>query len=460
MPGIHDLMAIGRRALLAQQVGLEVTGNNIANAQNPHYSRERVEMGPGPYLDRGTMFLGSGVEVQGIRRMRDRIYDGQYWQENASLGRWKAAQKYASLVEGVFTDFTSSGLSDKLDQFWNAWNELANHPEDPSMRRNIQLRAQQLASTFQNMDQGLREVKQQAHRELKASVDQVNQILQHIAELNKEISANSTANSPNNTLLDERDKLLDQLSEYVDVQINQNDNGTVTVIASNRVLVDQDRAFQFSIKTVNQNGEDSYVLTLYENQQEITLKKGKLKALIDLIQNQIPQTLDKLNEIARKLVLTVNEAHRKNYTLDGQTGINFFAPEGITAGNIHLSNEVLNDIKNIAVSANGQRGDGAGALTLSQLKDAKVLNDGASTINEAYQSLVGDVGEFSQRMATNLENQSGVVSMIDNQRQATMGVNLEEEFVNMIRYQHAFGAAAKLISTVDEMMQTILVMVR
>ena len=460
MSGIHDLLAIGRRALLAQQVGLEVTGNNIANAQNPHYSRQRVEMGPGPYLDRGTVFLGSGVNVQGVHRMRDQIYDAQYWQENASLGKWVASQKYASLIEGVFTDFTSSGLSDKLDQFWNAWSELANHPEDPSMRRNVQLRAEQLASTFRQMDQGLREVKRQAYHELQASVQQVNQILQHIAQLNEEISANSTASSPNSTLLDERDKLLDQLSGFVDVQIKQNDNGTVTVIASDRVLVDQNRAFQFGLETRNVNGEDTYVLTLYENQQEITLKEGKLKALTDLMQKHIPQTLEKLNEIARQLVLAVNEQHRKNYTLNGQTGINFFAPEGVTAGNIRLSTDVQNDIKNIAVSGNGQRGDGAGGLTISQLRDAKVLNDGASTVNEAYQALVGDVGEFSQRMATNVENQSGVVSMIDNQRQATMGVNLEEEFVNMIRYQHAFGAAAKLISTVDEMMQTILVMVR
>ena len=459
MSGIHDLLSIGRRALLAQQLGLQVTGNNIANAQNPSYSRQRLDMSAAPYLDRGTLILGSGVEVSGVQRMRDRIYDAQFWKENATLGRWDTAEKYASLVESVFNDLEGEGLSSSLDSFWNAWNELANHPEDPSMRRNILMRGEQLANSFKRIDAHLQNVRQQARNELAASVKQVNSLLQHIAQMNREISSHSTADSPNNTLLDERDKLLDELSKYVDVKITENENGTVTVFSNQRVLLDGDRAFSFTLKTSGAKGEDSYAIGLYRDNQEVELAGGKLRALLDLVQTEIPRIQNNLDLIAKQLVISVNNLHQANYTLNGETGKLFFAPQGVTAGSIQLSADVLQDISNIAVSKDGHRGDGSGALEISRLRSSKVMNDGISTINEAYASLVGDVGEFSQRMTTNLENQTSVVNMIQNQRQAAMGVNLEEEFVNMIRYQHAYGAAAKLISSVDEMMQTILSMV-
>ncbi len=445
--------------MLAQQLGLQVTGNNIANAQNPEYSRQRIQLGQGPYQNNGTYFLGSGVEVETIKRMRNEIYDGQYWQENATLNRWDTESKYATLLEGVFNDISGKGLSQSLDEFWNAWNELANHPEDPSMRRNIRMRAQQLVNTFHRMDSGLRDIKAQAKRELQASVARVNQLLDQLAQMNKNISANSTAKGQNNTLLDERDALINELSNYLDVTVSYQDNGTVSINSSYHVLVDQNQAFKFSVKSENVNGEESVSLMLYGN-QKVQLSSGKLRGLTELIQNELPEFLNQLDQIASGLIAQVNGLHEQFYTLDGQNGISFFDPNAITAGTINLSSDILNDVGNIAVSKNGQKGDGEGGLAIFQLRDKKLLNDGLSTINEAYSALLGQVGEFSQRMNQNLENQTSVVNMIENQRQATMGVNLEEEFVNMIRYQQAFGAATKIISSVDEMMQSVLAMVR
>jgi flagellar hook-associated protein 1 FlgK len=458
MPGIQDILAIGRRALLAQQIGLQVTGNNIANAQNPDYSRQRVEFNQAPYLDTGMFKFGTGVEVQTIRRMRDEIYDGQFWLENATLGRWEVGQKYAALVEGAFNDLRGTGLSQLLNEFWNAWMELGNHPEDPSMRRNVKMRAEQLASKFHYLDGQLRDIRRQAKQELQSDIQRVNQILKQIAQLNKEISGNSTASYPNNTLLDERDALLDELSKYVDVTIRQNENGTVTVLSSYHVLVDQTMAFEFQIRSENQNGEEQIALLLY-NGEEVELEGGKLQGLIDLIQEQIPAFLNQLDQIARNLILEVNKLHEQFYTLDGRTGISFFATDALTAGTIQLSTDIQNDVANIAISKNGQKGDGSGAVDIFKLRDQRVLNDGTSTLNEAFESLVGEIGQFALHMERNAENQANVVHMIENRRSSVMGVNLEEEFVNLIRYQNAFGAASKVIQVVDEMMQTVLAMV-
>jgi flagellar hook-associated protein 1 FlgK len=458
MSGIHEIFSIAERALLAQQTAMNVVSSNISNAQNPNYSRQRPHFSDDTTTRVNNFFLGMGARVESIQRARDRIYDSRIWQENGAFGQLDKGQKYIKMTEPVFTDFAGSGLSGLLDDFWNGWNELANHPENPAVRASLRGKANQLTGRLNEMDSQLRSLANQAVQELGQDIDKVNQLTREIAKLNQHVQKNRATNGLDNSTLDRRDALVDALSNYVDVTASFDDDGTVTLSASGHVLVDKAVAFDFSLKTENVAGEPRASLTLYGS-RAVELRSGSLKSLVDWANSNTSDKRKHLDEIAQMLVERVNSVHADLYALGGDTGIDFFDPAGATAGSIKLSQSVLSDLANIAVSENGQRGDGAGALQIGSIRDAKVLNNGTSTIDEVYRSIVSMVGQEGSEIQTKLETQTDVVNMLETQRQSIMGVSLEEEMLSLIQYQNAFEAASKVIQTADEMMQTVINMV-
>jgi len=457
MSSINSLLSLGKRALLAQQVGMQTTGNNISNAQNPNYSRQNVQFSDDQYIQYGNFYIGAGVNIENISRSRDQLYDVKYWQENASMSRWETGSKYNNLIEGVYNDLTGTGLSQKLDEFWNSWMELGNYPQDISQRRNLYSKTESLINTFHNIDSQLHSISNQAKNELQNSISEINKITGEIANLNVKISSSATGGGVNNTVLDQRDALIGELSKYIDVRVNQHDDGTVTIHSNHMMIIDKANSYQFGFDLKSIDGQERVSLSLFE--EVVEPPNGRIKSLVDTINLIVPDNLQKTDDVAQVLVQNVNEIHLTNYNTEGNSGIEFFDQSNITAGSIQLSNDIKNNIKNIAVSKNSQAGDGRGAIDIENIRDRLLLNDHSTTINGSFQAVINQAGERSKSSAQSYDNQLNVVNMLENQRQAIMGVSIDEEMVNMIKFQTAFGAASKLIVSVDEMMQTILNMV-
>ena len=148
MAGINDIFAIGKRALIAQHVGMQVVSNNISNAQNPNYSRQDVKFANDLYLKHANFYVGSGVTIDDVSRIRDQFYDIKYWQENSDMSKWDSELKYGQLVENTFTDLSGSGISEQLDVFWNNWMELGNHPQDAGQRNGFLIKDHQFKKLF------------------------------------------------------------------------------------------------------------------------------------------------------------------------------------------------------------------------------------------------------------------------------------------------------------------------
>ena len=459
MSGINQILSIAQKALLAQQAAMNVVGSNISNAQNPQYSRQLISFSDDGTLRSGRYFLGSGAHVDSVQRARDQIYDIKIWQEKATFGQLESGQKYSQMTEAVFADFSGSGLSRILDDFWNGWNELANHPENLGARAGLRGKAKQLTNRLNNMSVELQQLSAHAAEELKEEINKVNQLTKEIARLNEHIQKNRTTSGLDNSALDQRDALIDSLSMYVDVTAKFHDNGSVTLYGGNHVLVDRAAAFNFGMTSENVDGYQEISLTLYGS-RKVKLNDGSLKSLTDWSNSNTADKAKRLDEIAKALVEQVNSVHNNLYTLSGAQGIDFFSPNGTTAGSIQLANPILTDLANIAISKNGQSGDGAGAIDIANIRDARVLNQGINSIDDAYRTLVSLVGQQGNEILTKMQSQTDVISMLEAQRQSVMGVSLDEEMINMIQFQQAFEAASRLFVTADEMMQTIIDMVR
>ena len=458
MAGINDIFAIGKRALIAQQVGMQVVSNNISNAQNPNYSRQDVKFANDLYLKHANFYVGSGVTIDDVSRIRDQFYDIKYWQENSDMSKWDSELKYGQLVENTFTDLSGSGISEQLDVFWNNWMDLGNHPQDVGQRTGLVSATNQLINTFHNVDSQLRSIATQANDELEFSINEVNRLITNISDLNKQIAGGATGSGANNTLLDQRDALISELSNYLDVDATYHQDGTVSLTSNYKVIVDQTKAFHFRIESENINGAPVTSIYAY-GKEKYDFKSGKLKSLVGTVNSGIPDYIEKLDAIANAFVTKVNAIHNKNYNVDGNTNVDFFEPSGTTIGSIQLSQDVKNSVWNIAISKDGNAGDGNGALDIADVRSSLLMQNGTATLNSAFGTIINQIGNEGRNAEQNLQNQSAVVNMIDNQRQAIMGVSIDEEMVNLMKFQTAFGAASRIITTVDEMTQTILNMV-
>lgn len=459
MSGLSSIFSIGKKALLGNQVGIHVTGENISNAQNPDYSRQRANLVSDSFVHSSKGFIGSGVKVNSVERIRDRFYDSQVWTGKSELAEWKSGEKYAGLIESIFSDLESNGLSTQLNAFWNSWEELGNHPGEYGIRNDVRLKAQGVVNQFHGMSSRLQSVSENALTEINGSLVEINDLIDQIADINKKVLADTAFSGNSNTLLDQRDALIDKLSQYIDVEPIFNENGTVSVLSNYNTLVDQSHAYSLTVNVSEDNGYRKASLFI-DGTMPVEMKSGKLKNLMDVFGTEVPDLLQKLDTIAESFVNQVNQIHESNYSLYGENGISLFTDSGTSASSIEISQQVQNDVANIAVSESGQPGDGAGALAISNLRYAKSLSNGDETIDDFYRSMVAKVGDYAQNMQDKSENYASVVTMMENQRASVKGVSLEEEMVDMIKYQNSFNAASKIITTVDQLMQTVIGMVR
>ena len=449
-------MDIARRALSAQQVGLNVTGHNIANVNTEGYARQRVVLEATPPLRAGQDLLGTGVDVQTIERIRDRFYDSEIRLEKNALGRWEYRERVFSEIESIFNEPSDSGLSEILNDFWDGWGELANDPQRGSAREQVKQMGIQLASTFNHLHNRLIDLQSNLDEELKFLVTEVNSILHQITDLNEKIAQSESSGVVANEYRDRRDLLLENLSDLVDAKVSESENGMVTVSLGGRILVERGNVYELGTRDRSLEYLVVKEPTLVLEGEAITITDGKLKGLMELRDEVISEQLEKLDALAMAIVSEVNGIHSLGYGQDGSTGNHFFDSATTGANNIALDAFVLADVSKIAGSGDGSPGDGSIALQISQLRNETIMSGETVTVDDFFAAMMGTLGVQSKEASFMRKNQELMVQQLENHRSSISGVSLDEEMTNLIRYQHAYEAAAHLITTVDEMMQTIL----
>lgn len=453
MATVNNILGLGKRALLAQQGSLAAGGDNVANVNTPGYARRRAELAPAP-TDRSAFGgLGSGVEIVGVRGLRDAFVERALHRAKGESARYDLHQEHLQAIETVLGDLDETGLSGVLNRFWNAWNDLALEPDSTSARLVLREAAQSVVNAFRSRRQELDWRQRQIDAEITSRTAEVNRLCAELAELNRQMARSST---PAAALEDRRTQVLDRLAELLNLQYHLADNGSVSVFTGGTALVMGDRAAALKI-FADASGQVQVHLADMEGALEIS--GGEIGALFEVRDADLAGLVGRLDALAAALAAEVNRVHRRGYSQDGSTGNDFFHPETTGAGDLALSDAVTADPAKIAASADGLPGDNRLALEIAALSTAPVLSAGRS-LSQELQDTLSAYGERVAQVRAQAEAAELSLQQMKSWREAASGVSLDEEMAELVRFQQAFNAAAKVVGAADTMMQNILAMVK
>ena len=464
MSNVYGILNVGRTALLTQQRAIDITGHNIANVNTPGYSRQRVNMETNEPVSSSPGQIGTGVRAVEIQRIYDRFLGAQINDENQNLGSWEAQKGILERVEIIFDESSGYGLNRAMSEFWNAWQDLANNPSDYAGRAALLAKSETMTTTFNNIYSNLTQIQQDIDTSIMGTIKEINSIAERIAGLNEKIAGIEVGGQNANDHRDSRDLLLKELSMMIDIDSFENSDGKVTVlVAGGRPLVENISSWNLSTQSNGSGLQDIAWTDSDGNLVDITnsISGGKLKGWLEVRDVTIPDYLSKLDELAGGIGEEVNKLHFDGFGLDGSNEINFFdfVIES-SASSISVDSGIVNDVGLIAAAGSSDApGDNSNAIKIANLQNELAMNSDTATFDDYYNSLVSDVGSRVQKAEVNFDHQSLMVTHLDNYRESVSGVSLDEEMVNLIKFQHAYNAAAKLISTADELLDRVISMV-
>ncbi|HCG99099.1 MAG: flagellar hook-associated protein FlgK [Candidatus Aquicultor primus] len=449
---------IARKALQTSQYALDVTAHNIANANTPGYTRQRVIQGttpsfPAPSWNRPLIQgqLGTGVMVQSIQRVRDSFFDGQIRRENQSLGGWEVKKNGLEQIETIFNEPSDGGLLNIMGQFWDSWQQLSKNPESTSTRSGVLETGRMLATTFNQLDSKLSRVQDNLNEQVLVKVNDINSIARRVSELNRDILRVKTYGAEPNDMLDERDLLIDKLSKMVDVKVAELDTGATIIYINGSQLVSE---YGYNeLEAVSNPGNGFYDVKWKASGIAATIYGGEIKALTETRDVTVPAYKSELDVLAASIINEVNSIHFNGIGLDASTGLEFFS--GIGASDMAISMDV-SDPRSLGASLSGEPGDNSNALALAKLKNGLVMSGNTITMDDYYRSLVTNLGVESQQAAAMTANGKMYFDLIESHRQSVAGVSLDEEATNMIKFQRAYQAAARLVTMFDEMLDVLI----
>jgi flagellar hook-associated protein 1 FlgK len=472
MLGIFGTLNLATRSLSTQRVGTEIAGHNLANVNNSAYARQRVNIETALPIPTELGPQGTGADAVSIRQIRDQLLDRQIQNETSVRGWLEAQQQalqYAQANLGQEIDRQASGaegaaatggvggqngLAEGLAGFFNAFQSLSTNPTNLAERQVLLIKAQNLAVQFNQIDQRLANVHSSLNNAIQIDVDNANRLISDVAKLNEQIvAAEIGIGGTANDLRDIRQQRLEELAKLVNFSTTAQPSGSVdivingTPITSGALVNDQLEAYD--------PGSGSLLLRLQNSGTPVNLTSGSLQGTIEARDGGLATLRQELNQLAAHLVSTVNTLHTPGYDLTGNTGQAFFT--GTNAATLAVNTTLTTDPGRIqAADAPNAPGNNRIALALAQLAQQNQAALGNQTFNQRYGQTVAAVGQSLSSVNAQLNNQQIVESMLLRQRDAVGGVSIDEEMTDLIKYQRAFEASARLVTTLDEML-TILV---
>lgn len=458
MPNIFGLMNIGQSALFTQQKAIDITGNNIANVNTPGYSRQRLVIKQGSPVRVDSLTLSTGVTSEpGIQRFYDQFLSTQLENENESLGRWQAQKEALEKAELMFDEAGGMGLSSAMSEYWNSWQALSNNPSGVAERTTLISAGQYLSSVFNQTYNNISKLQQDIDTHVDGLVDKINGLTQQIADLNQKVTQVETNGQKANDFRDERDQLVFELSKLININTYEDGDGNLGIDTENGKPLVQGTSTWDLVAADNGGVQDVYWQNSSGTNVNITsnISSGELKGWIETRDVHLSNYMTQLDNLANSLRTSVNGAHNAGFDLNGNAGLDFFTGTGAVDLSVNAAIVADTDLIAAAGAGEGLPGGNAAAMTIANLQNSATM-PGGSTFDEYYNALVGTVGADVQAADFSSGHQESMVQGLENYRQQVSGVSLDEEMVNLVKYQHAYNAAAKLITTADEMLDEIL----
>ena len=461
MPTLNSLLETGRRALIANQDVLSTIGHNVSNVNTEGYSRQRAELTASNAMDNiGYGQIGTGVEISEITRARDLLLDKQYRNELTNFSKWNKQDAALAQIEDIFLEPSDTGFNDILQGYWDAWSDLANDPTSSTARTVLRERATQVTETLNKFDRDVTSVQQLLNDEFSMKVDLLNELAEGFAAINMKIRTVESVGQNANDLRDKRDMILDEMYSLANINYGENADGTINVYLNGDVFIQDADVRRLDTKATARNEVRINELIWDDTNKPIEISGGELAGLMEVRDIDAEFVRERLDELAMSIVEEVNALHSEGFKLSGAVAGNFFDPNTTGAGNIRLTDSILSDIDNIAAAGTSAPGDNSVALDIAALADQLIMNDGIETFGDHYASTVADLAARKQTSEMYTDQSEAIKTQLGNIRQSVQGVVLDEELTNMIFFQRSYGAAAQIIQTANEMMNSIISLAR
>lgn len=461
---LSKVFDIGRRSLLANQYAMNVTSHNLANVNTEGYTRQRVVFTAETPEYKGFLEWGSGVKVQEVARLKNQLVDSQLLIYNSTYADANKKSELLGQMESLLAEPSDVGISKLMNNFFNAWADVAANPSLSAYRQNLIQAADKLSNKFKLLNSGYEQLKVDIKYELEEKVKDLNAKLNQIKLLNQKVFEAKLQGVVANDLQDERDKLVQDISKYVNVKASYNDKGHVSLSLGGAFGVDEGSSSEF--KVVESSDGKLSISLVDDDNAKITLKSGEFAALVDIYSNMIPKYKQTLDNMANTIVNKVNEYHVQGFTLhqpplggknnvSDPGAIKFF--EGYIAGELKINELILHDDKYIAASLTSAPDNGENALRIANIAQSQVIS--GTTLSDYYSKFLVETGNDSTTNLQKVDSNRAILEQLQLQKDSYAGVSIDEEMTNMITYQRSYQASARVIRAADELLQSLLSMV-
>jgi flagellar hook-associated protein 1 FlgK len=438
------------RGLMAHQRLLDTAGHNIANQSTKGYSRQQVDLQAAPALEipaggivgGAGAHLGAGVDIVAYRRIRDQFVDLQFRAQNTNLGEWAARTKTLDRAEMALNEPGENGINEQLARFWDSWAQLAGDAKNPALKQNLAETASSLAGAINTVYDQISLAREQAADEYadlarpSTATDpggEIAQIAKDIAELNDTIRRYITGGDIPNDLLDRRDLLLDRLSEFGQISVEEQPDGMLDVSFVDKVTAGAtyDVVTGAAATWAGPPAGDAWS------------PGGRLGGLLEASRTggTLDDYLADLDTIANSLATAVNTIYPGDFFATGPgSAASTIRVDATLAGNPSLID-----------GGTGAEGSNDIALAIAALQ-----NDATSGIDPSYQAFVAKVGSQVREAMRQEGNAQVLTDSVENRRQSVMGVSMDEEMSNLVRFQRSYQASSRAMSTLDEMLDVLI----
>ncbi|MDQ7096264.1 flagellar hook-associated protein FlgK [Desulfosporosinus sp. PR] len=502
-------LELSQRALNSQQLALDVTGNNISNANTAGYTRQTPILAAStPYTILGSgknLSLGTGTDLNTITRARDAFVDSQFRSETSKQQYWGAKEDSLNNIQNILNEPSDNSLSDDMSQFWTAWSDLSNDPENEGARSVVSERAQELTDTFHNLSQQVTDQQNDLNSSINVQITQINTYAQQIGELNAQIKSAEVAGDNPNDLKDQRDSLVDELSQIVNVKVveSKDTNFTDRTVNNYKIIIGNDSSTAntlvdgTTVRTLEdpppQDSTTGFSQVVWSDDTtgssvDLGTNLGTLEADLEVRDSYLPSFQGQLDTLAQAIATSINAIHRTGQGLVAATqtdpldstktiGIDFFTSSSggtdsttglpvVTAATINLNPDIADQPDKIATGALTSiitAGDGTIAQKISSLSTGwNALNGliaapvSGTSLGNYYSANVAKLGVDVQQATRMKAGEDVLVTNAANQRESISGVSLDEEMTNLIQYQKSYAAAARMVTMMDNMLDSIL----
>lgn len=522
MSGIFGTMNIANSGLQAMQSAVNTTSNNISNAQTEGYSRKRVNLVTNtPQHLAGIGEISTGVRIDGVTRIRDVFTDRQVRTENARLNSFEAQNGVYDQLEIIFNEPSDTGISDAMQEMWNAWQELSKTPESVTARTIVLEQSTTMTDRFNHTASQLESLKAETLFQVNQGTFEINAKLEQLSAVDTQIQSAVNREMVPNDLLDQRDLLLDQLSAYLTFSTEDFADGGIQITIDHQPMLEQSPAPRFSvIQSVDdftdgdtgidmkrigiaQSGDSNNIRFIEVPQAEagdlsawkpgtvvaskaaspealtdftvVKTGEGKVSGLQSML-SELDQYTERIDALASGMAALINTVHSNNDEVNWNAFFTSRSGDPITAASIQVNSELKGDPELIAAgklqAGTGPDGDGSRALAIASLRDVSLKASSFDTNTMRFETATGDTSDARYRTTvaglgvdaaysrTMAENETSLLNQLHQRRESVMGVSIDEEISALVKFQNGYQANARVMTTLTSMLDTLINMVR